>query len=50
MLHARAILVSVVRRMTIKTWLLSFFWGNAIILAEVLKWYAAKEILKGFSK
>lgn len=33
-----------------RTWLLSFFWGNVIIFAEVLKWLAAKEILKGFTK
>jgi hypothetical protein len=36
--------------MTFKTWLLSFFWGNVIILAEVLKWLAAREILKGLGK
>jgi len=33
-----------------RLWFISFFWGNVIILAEVLKWLAAKEILKGFGK
>lgn len=33
-----------------KPWIVSFFWSNVIILAEVLKWLAAKEILKGFGK
>jgi hypothetical protein len=33
-----------------RAYVISFFWGNVIILAEVLKWLAAKEILKGFSK
>jgi len=28
------------------TILKSFLWGNAVILAEVLKWFAAREILK----
>jgi hypothetical protein len=36
--------------MTLKSWLLSFFWGNIIIIAEVLKWAAARQILKGFGK
>lgn len=33
-----------------RIWILSFFWGNVIILAEVLKWLAAKEILKGLGR
>ena len=24
----------------------SFMWGNVVILAEVLKWFAAREILR----
>jgi hypothetical protein len=48
MFYARVILLPVVRRM--RTYIVSFFWGNVIIFAEVIKWLAAKEILKGFSK
>jgi hypothetical protein len=33
-----------------RAYITSFFWGNAIILFEVGKWYAAKEILRGFGK
>jgi hypothetical protein len=28
------------------TMLKSFMWGNVVILAEVAKWYAAREILR----
>ena len=33
-----------------KTWLISFFWGNIIIFAEVLKWLAAKKIMEVIGK
>lgn len=33
-----------------RSWLMSFIWGNVVIVAEVLKWWAAKEILKAWGK
>lgn len=33
-----------------RTWALSLFWGNVIIVAEVVKWWAAKECLRLFGR
>lgn len=29
-----------------RTWVLSFMWSNVIILCEIAKWFAAREILR----